>query len=157
MERLRGGDEHGKGGCEVALIGPAGKVREFFDVGICLETGCLYYPDDSVLPREQEVQLARIGPKDISELIKACHVLSRILPMDALVLIVPKAFLIVAVMLWRIPLPVVYAVNVGISLLLYLLASSLFSEDKGGENPKDQTAAEQQSQAEEQSDYGYVQ
>lgn len=157
LERLRGGDEHGKGGCEVALIGPAGKVREFFDVGICLETGCLYYPDDSVLPREQEVQLARIGPKDISELIKACHVLSRILPMDALVLIVPKAFLIVAVMLWRIPLPVVYAVNVGISLLLYLLASSLFSEDKGGEKPKDQTAEEQQSQAEEQLDYGYVQ
>lgn len=142
LERLRGA-EKGKKGDEVAIIGPTAKIREFFDLCICMETGSMFQPPEEVtLPREQEVHLAGAGPKEISVLLRASHALSRSFSMSALVLVVPKAFLIASVMLWHIPLPVIYGINTAIALLLYLLAATLFSEERRKQEAKPRPAAE---------------
>lgn len=152
LERLHGGDGKGREN-EIAIIGPAAKVREFYDLCICLETGCLVQETEQlVLPREQEVQLAQIGAKEFLELLNACHTLNRILSMGVMILIVPKAFLIALVILWHIPLPVVYAFNALVSLLLYWLASSLFSEEKHREEPPS-TSSSEDSALEDSVDY----
>jgi len=123
----------------IAIVGPIQKTCEFFDMCTCIETGCGVRLEEDALPREQEIHIVDPGPNGVSELVQSCQALSRILLIGVLVTAIPKAFLMAAIMLWNVPLPLVFAVNCGIAWLLYLLASSLFSE----ENRKAKTKKEE--------------
>ena len=134
-----------------AIIGPIQKTCEFFDMCLCIETGCSSNSEEEAFPREQEIHVASPGPNGVLELVQGCQALSRILLIGVLVMGIPKAFLIAGAMMWSIPLPVVFGVNFGIAWLLYLLSSSLFSEQK--KKPKVNKEESSEVVDEEQQDY----
>ncbi len=138
---------------KVAIIGQQNKIRQFHDVCICLETGCFMIPEEETLPRPQEVHLALPGPGSVSELLRSCQAINRTLMIGLLVIALPKAFLMAAAILWNIPLPLAFGMNFAISLLLYVLSSSLFSEIKREPVHSAETASAVSIDQEDQQDY----